>query len=262
MAYPGKPVKSVVEFFRDARFKNNPPKILILGFTERFMDPFINSEVNEIHQDSSPSVFTMIKNSLFWPDNFKQFLEAQSLVKIFMSKQYAALKWIATGKVSPDVLAVKASDGRNILFYKPELSELKKSAKERKIDDAIKGIIEIDNACKERGIRLVLLPVPGKGNIYRNYVREADKNYNLPTNQFIDELEHRLLKSNIRIINLLPDFQKASISDTLLFWPDDTHWNDFGIRVAATKTVQYIRSDEQLWNLLNPNKSGLENRSK
>ena len=44
------------------------------------------------------------------------------------------------------------------------------------------------------------------------------------------------------VVNLMPVFQEATARGEQLYWRDDTHWNDAGIRLAA----------EELWRVVGP----------
>ena len=48
--------------------------------------------------------------------------------------------------------------------------------------------------------------------------------------------------ANVPVVNLLPVFAQATAQGQRLYWRDDTHWNDAGIRLAA----------QELWRKLEP----------
>ena len=48
--------------------------------------------------------------------------------------------------------------------------------------------------------------------------------------------------AGVPVVNLMPVFQEATARGERLYWRDDTHWNDAGIRLAA----------EELWRVTGP----------
>ena len=46
-------------------------------------------------------------------------------------------------------------------------------------------------------------------------------------------LEARLTRRGVHVVNLLPAFlARSGDADPLLYYPDDTHWTEHGIRTA------------------------------
>ena len=51
-----------------------------------------------------------------------------------------------------------------------------------------------------------------------------------------------LQAQGIPVVNLMPVFRNATEQRQRLYWQDDTHWNDAGIRLAA----------EEIWRVIEP----------
>ena len=73
--------------------------------------------------------------------------------------------------------------------------------------------------------------MPSKYSVYGPLI---DKDY-IFFSKMYDHLKKEYEKNNIQTFNLTKDLQKAKIyldNKKLIFWKDDTHWNELGIKLA------------------------------
>ncbi len=103
--------------------------------------------------------------------------------------------------------------------------------------DPVAGILEFHAMLKERGVDLLLVPVPAKGAIYPDYLvsdfRPGDPAALAP---FLKQIR----ESGVDVLDLEPEFQKARAADSgaLLYCRQDAHFSPLG----AAMTAQLIAS--------------------
>jgi hypothetical protein len=101
-----------------------------------------------------------------------------------------------------------------------------------------KAILRFRDQLKERGIRLVVMPVPGKPSVYPDQVtgRAAGKErqFRSPTLELLDGLQ----RQGVATVDLFAAFQTARDSGGRespgpLYLARDTHWTPLGAQIAA-----------------------------
>jgi SGNH hydrolase-like domain, acetyltransferase AlgX len=92
--------------------------------------------------------------------------------------------------------------------------------------------IVLNRELRQRNFRLIVILVPSKYTVYQPLIKDAPK-----TNkkEAFEELQKRL--KDMPVVNTTAALQQAAADGIeegrLLYWPDDTHWNGDGVRVAA-----------------------------
>jgi SGNH hydrolase-like domain, acetyltransferase AlgX len=101
-----------------------------------------------------------------------------------------------------------------------------------------KAILRFRDQLKERGITLVVMPVPGKPSVYPDQVttRAAGKarQFRSPTLELLDALQ----RQGVATVDLFAAFQTvrgaaAPVSNNPLYLAQDTHWTPLGAQIAA-----------------------------
>jgi hypothetical protein len=95
---------------------------------------------------------------------------------------------------------------------------------------------------RERGITLVVLLVPEKEQIHWRALPPAMQAGVAHGPELFASIEQGLEAEGVPVVNLMPVFQEKTAAGQRLYWRDDTHWNDDGIRLAA----------EELWRVVEP----------
>lgn len=133
--------------------------------------------------------------------------------------------------------------GHRIIFSR-EYSELAK----RKI---YKGNEDIENAIVDiKDIIECIFFIPTKYRVYHNFDKEKPDSDLLYNAQW-DFLNHIAKKYNIQCINLTDAFVKEANKllreeNKLLWWADDSHWNKYGIAVAAKAVYEVLQAKEEV----------------
>lgn len=90
-------------------------------------------------------------------------------------------------------------------------------------------IVAARDALEEQGIRLILLPVPMKLDIYSEYrLREPQDR----VQQLHNRLETQLRDQSVELVALHNEFREAAANQPL-FLRNDTHWSPEGAQLAA-----------------------------
>jgi hypothetical protein len=133
------------------------------------------------------------------------------------------------------------------LFYKPDMRYLVEpmrpaAARPSGEDDPFQAIVSFRGQLARRGIRLIMLPVPGKPAVYpEKLTRRVSSNGSIRSHTL--ELIARLQESGTEVVNLFDLFHRlrgaaAASPDYLL---RDTHWSGQAARIAAQTVARRIR---------------------
>ena len=101
--------------------------------------------------------------------------------------------------------------------------------------DPYPAIIEFHKQLQARNIDLLLVPIPTKAEVYPDRVSAAGPSDGQPyVAPYGRKLLGELSEAGVPIVDLLPALLKQrSASDELLYMPQDTHWTNRGLRLAA-----------------------------
>lgn len=99
--------------------------------------------------------------------------------------------------------------------------------------DPVGAIKDFDRQLKQRGIRLILLPVPSKPMIYPDRLggRSPEPCSNPSWNEFL----HRMMAEGITVIDLSADFARMRKQKREPYLKTDTHWTPAGMELAAAR---------------------------
>ncbi len=110
-----------------------------------------------------------------------------------------------------------------------------------------KAIVRFRDQLQERGIALVVLPVPGKPSVYPDQVSRREEGrqgrFRSPTRQLIEALE----RQNVPCVDLFDTFSAARSSsgkgqtNPPLYLAQDTHWTPQGAQLAARTVAARLR---------------------
>jgi len=109
--------------------------------------------------------------------------------------------------------------------------------------DPVRAITKFNNDLKERGIRLIVFPVPVKASFYGDKLHAA-KPYleNKDYRYFLDVLK----KNGVDVLELNEDFHDLQLSGKEPFLKTDTHWTPEAMDLAAERCAQMLGCDDPL----------------
>ncbi|HOW96293.1 MAG TPA: hypothetical protein P5567_03590 [Kiritimatiellia bacterium] len=248
------PFLSVERFVDSDRFQHRRPKILVWGFVERsviqhgFSSLLYQLDIRDKGLKPAENyILSATTTRVVWqallPGNLKTALPDTSALAQLSQRAWNRIRYALFGKIMPEVFAA-AGDvaGKPILFYRPALDLSLGDPFERDPDQIMEGIRYTSDFMARRGIRLVILMIPDKETTYRERIPPAELGgRELPPSCLL-EIERRLRAENIPVVNLVEPFRERAARGELLYWPDDTHWNSAGIRIAAELVWRELQS--------------------
>ena len=143
----------------------------------------------------------------------------------------------------------KAVMGRSgWFFYKPAVQYLIEplpADSQYSQADVISAIISFRNQLAQRGIRLLVVPVPNKASIYLEMLTFRADRVEQPVNPKTIEIISELRESGVEIVDLFRLFAEAreglSPGDkTRYYLSQDSHWSPEGLRLAAQAVARRI----------------------
>jgi hypothetical protein len=113
-------------------------------------------------------------------------------------------------------------------------------------DSVVRAIVRFRDQLKERGIELLVMPVPGKPSVYPDMLWRSTegegRDLRSPTLRLIEKLQ----RQGVEVADLFNRFrqirEKNSKED--LYLAQDTHWTPQGARLAAETVAEKLRSLE------------------
>ena len=110
-------------------------------------------------------------------------------------------------------------------------------------DSVVRAIARFRDQLKERGIELLVMPVPGKPSVYPDMLwrTAGDRGFYLPTLALLQKLQ----RHGVEVVDLGTRFhqvRKADPADDSYYLARDTHWTPKGAKLAAAIVAQRLRS--------------------
>jgi hypothetical protein len=109
--------------------------------------------------------------------------------------------------------------------------------------DPLPAILDFNKQLKERGIQLLVVPIPPKAAIYPEEILPelaiSGKETMTTLNRFYDELR----ANGVEVLDLAPRyFEFRAKEHDLLFCKTDSHWSGLGCMLAAQAIAQAVRA--------------------
>jgi hypothetical protein len=127
-----------------------------------------------------------------------------------------------------------------MLFYRPAIETMMMPVPERRLEIVFRAVKAFDEECASRGIKLIVLLIPDKEDVYRELLPE-DFGNGFDSVPVLNVVEEGLRQGGVEVVNLLTSFNAAAQAGELLYWTDDTHWNPHGVKLAAHQVWQVAR---------------------
>jgi len=140
----------------------------------------------------------------------------------------------------------KAMPGRaGWFFYRPAVQYLVQPWSEGSRDNIFSAIVSFRDQLDERGIRLLVVPVPNKASIYPEMFARRASWAKQPVDLKTLEIISRLREYGVEVIDLSAVFSRARLGllpgdDTKFYLSQDTHWSPEGVRLAARTVADRI----------------------
>jgi hypothetical protein len=233
----------IIRFLYSKRFAEREPAVLVWGVIEREISGAAFEGLRySIYVESSGKKGALkprraVPGPLL-PHELKKGLPATSILAMVSRKAWNRLRYEAFGQLNPEVIA--ATD-HSMLFYRGGLVALRWPDEIRGVPQVADVVAQVNEMLRARGVSLVLVLIPSKERIHRDRLPEecVSARYPLPPS-VLDAVEEALRGRGVSVVNLLPAFERKAREGRVLFWPDDTHWNSEGIRLASEETWKVV----------------------
>jgi len=233
--YPYAP-EDVKTFLRDFRFRDHPPDVVILGVAERFIEG--------LREIKNPLLRGRISEKITAEglgDRWKRYWKESRLVQevgVLLDRLWKRnmLEYLRAS-LRRGIVSVRrggksvSSEHRPISFLQGAAYQGKDSRDEvTRAAEVVKGY---DELFRNSGIRFVFLPIPEKESMY--YERLG-----ITKPLFLERLTEELEARGVETVELQRAFERAFQKGMLLYRPDDTHWNENGVRIAAELLAERV----------------------
>jgi hypothetical protein len=249
------PLIPVYRFFDDPRFTDPPPRVLVWGFAEREIGGELFRRLpGRLPRTAAPADSTTAAASptatglrIHWHEAAPARLHTSLPDTSFLAQAgqwgWARIRYALLRQLHPWVVA---SDGDVIdgpmLFFRYHIETLGWTEAMRRPDEVADAIATLDRYCRERKIRLIVVLIPEKEQVYRDAIPAHLRPDGQPfPPSVLWQLETLLHDQGVEAVNLLRPFAAAREAGERLYWRDDTHWNDAGIRIAAGQVAALLK---------------------
>ncbi|HOX27732.1 MAG TPA: hypothetical protein PLQ76_01115 [bacterium] len=242
MGFGGYPVNSALAFLSDFQplaprdFSGMRQKTLVFVLCKRNL---AGESVSEIIARFTISPEKLERKKLnrevfrYFPHNIVKYAKRHSAV-IKSITPYAAGADEFLGRADPASNVVVGRDG--VLFLPDDVGFSRRSISDESIKQFADVMLFMKTQAGMRGFKLIVALVPDKSDVYPGYLpkelrpREGDT-----VAAHFDKVVQALNDNGVESINVLPVLRmQAREHDGLYYYyPDDTHWNPRGMKVAA-----------------------------
>jgi hypothetical protein len=213
-AYPFAPA-SVNSFFREKRFMEDPPEVVVLESIER--DLVLLSALKQSHRTHSEWRRRLMENETIqsaailmdrlWKMNMLHYCRAEIRRAEVLPRQPVFVR------------------GAPILFFQGAKANM--DIPERQREEVVRVLCSYRDGLNKKGIRFIFLPIPNKENIYHRYLPGAKR----PV--FLEKLICELSEKGVETIDTQRAFDEAFRKGAVLYRRDDTHWDAEAVQIAA-----------------------------
>ncbi len=223
--YPLAPAR-METFLKMQRFKDHPPRIVILGAVEReliYLSPLKTKRSDK--GDDKKKMFHFLKA-------FREERRFQSLVVLLdriakanmLHSLRANLRRAFASEMDLPHLCVVSKFGPMFFLQGPKANQEIPREKRDRVVEVIRGY---HRALESRGIRFIFLPIPEKENLFHELLDTSKPG-------FLEQVITQLKKEGVETLNTQKAFEEAYQKEGLLLYQtDDSHWSQEGVRLAS-----------------------------
>lgn len=246
------PFQSVVRLLNERGTPERAPRWLIWGFIEREISgPAFERFVKQLYALEAENkgaaghdsvVPTGIRWAALAPFSLRTSLPDSSALAQASRKAWNLIRYYGAGQLPSEVMVLKEPGQAPLLGYGEALTSMYWSPEVRNIPQAVQSVVYIRDFLAERNMQLVVVPIPDKEQIYRDLIpRSAWRGGRPPYPSCLPEFTAGLQSNGVHVIDLSTVFASARARGEQLYWRDDTHWNENGIRLATEEIARTLK---------------------
>jgi len=262
------PVQSVLKVLTDENFCTGKEKQIVMTVIQRYLySGLFEDAFQYLEEDGTilqrmptdPKANPTFTNWMNWRKTIENYLERTSAARLWAWRTGWRLPPMAfdLGLTTPVQAAWLQENNAPILFYSGDIDSAYHNYETRNGDRIAAAVERIAKGCAKQGIRFLLVIVPDKYEIYRDHAQPILYPNRLvppsqrpprPARRAPEVLTERLREKGVDVIDLFPPLYHAQFDvkeNNLLYWVNDTHWNDRGIQIAAQFTAEHLRSTKK-----------------
>jgi lysophospholipase L1-like esterase len=218
---------SVNSFFRERRFIENPPDVVIFAGVERTLTWL--PELKESERRPSRFIENVRRNRTVQ----HLAVAADRIWKMNMLHFYRA-SVRRMGHTPPEPVIIHGAP--NFFLQGATANEEVTKEQRQRAGRMIRTYME---RFKGIGMRFIFLPIPNKESIYHEYLPGAGR----PV--FLEQLVSELNDQGVEAINTQKTFEDAFQRGVPLYLRDDTHWNAEAVQITAELVEAKIRQKKE-----------------
>lgn len=218
--YQMAPVK--FQLFRDLveMRKITKPKIVIFSAVERYINemPTLppNASIKEKFRNSVADIALLNKFSVVLDKMFKN----------------ASLKSIRARTYGLQGKGLQSPIDSTMFFYQGKNKTLDYDEPTFKL--VLNILQEYKAYCDASNIRFIFMPCPDKETVYYNLVPFTSRP------KLLEKLYAKLTAAGIPFVNILEIYDHNAVTGKYFYYPDDTHWNPYGVETVAKATAKML----------------------
>lgn len=253
VAHPGRgPIFPLTGYLDHPNFRARPPRVVVWELIERdiagvFFEGMLFEVMRRVkepgYEEAQAASGTRIAWSQLGAARLRASLPDTSAAAQLARRAWTDLRYLLFRQLPSEVIESTGPVlGQPTLFYRESIAAARWTPEVRDVP-RIAWTLETasSNYFRPHGIQLVLLLIPDKETVYRDALPASVVAGPPPLQPTcLPELAERLEQAGLPVVNLLPAYQQARSEGRLTYWPDDTHWNGEGIRLAAELLARRI----------------------
>lgn len=197
------------------------PKLLIFSMVERNVPKPVPGHLSRPFDINTVSY--NVKRKLYGLTGFDAFYDRLT--------RFYNVRWAQARINHQQGLGLVSPIDHHMLFLQGKKSVAKADARLKSTSNAL---VSYKKYCDSQKIDFLFLPMPNKETVYYDLVplsRQPD---------YLVRLDSILGKAGIATINLLPLYNYERQKGSLLYHPDDSHWNAYATRLVANEIANYL----------------------
>ena len=128
------------------------------------------------------------------------------------------------------------------LFYRADVDHVTGPGFLAAGDEPVRALIDLHAQLKERGVDLLVVPVPVKPTIHPEKLSRAYAGAEIPTrNPSFEAFASALAESGVELLDLAPALLAHKRPERPAYLATDTHWTPAAVRVAAAAVADRVR---------------------
>ncbi len=230
----------------EENYQKGSSRVLIYETAERYIPHrFSKPHENQYKPDTRSELrkrLASIWNTVFTKDSEVRYslLLTRSYPTYRIYSAIATLKFDAFGYIAETTPVYALNQEVPWLFYYEEVNDDNTSFyyqhSDAEIETYCDNIADLRKKLKEQyNLDMLFFPMPCKYTVYHKFLNQD------PYNNLLPRIYKGLEKRGVPVIKLYDDYMQST---EILYYGTDTHWNEKGINIALSKTLDFLKRYE------------------